>query len=433
MPDQSVAGPFPIDDVRRRFPALERAGHFVFFDNAAGAQIPATVIEAVTEHLLARNVQRGGPYRHSREVDEMIARARESVAAFVNARSADEIAFGLNATSFIRAISLAVGQTLESRPEIIVSDFDHEANVATWLALQRAGARIVWWQARVGDDGARLRTADLEPLLTERTRLVACTMASNATGTLVDVADVARRVHAVGAEIFLDAVHYAPHGPIDVRALDCDYLVCSGYKVFAPHMGFAWCRREAINRLPTFREEFIPDVTPDKLEAGTYAYENVAGMDAAVGYLEDLGRVCLDRAGADPRIGAGTSRGEAIRRAMHTIAEYERTLSMKLLDEVASIPGVTVHGVTGREHLHERVPTLCFSVAGHAASEVAAGLAARDVGVRSGHMYSPRLMARLGLLPAGAVRASLVHYNTAAEIARFGRALREVVDAPNES
>ncbi len=280
MPEQPRI--FPVDAVRRQFPALDQAGRFVFFDNAAGAQIPATVLEAVTDHLRMRNVQRGGPYRQSREVDAMIGRARDSVAAFVNARGGDEIAFGLNATSFIRAISLAVGQTLASRREIIVSELDHEANVATWLALERAGARIVWWRARTGADGARLEPADLDSLLTERTRLVACTMATNATGTIVDVADVARRAHAVGAEVFLDAVHYAPHRPIDVKAIDCDYLVCSGYKVFAPHMGFAWCRREAINRLPTFREAFIPDVTPDKLEAGTYAYENVAGMEAAV-------------------------------------------------------------------------------------------------------------------------------------------------------
>src|SRR5579864_2720092 len=194
-PPSSAAGiqSFPVEDLRRRFPALERSGSFLFFDNAAGAQIPANVLEAVTEHLLARNVQRGGPYRHSREVDAMIARARESVAAFVNARSAGEIAFGLNATSFIRAISLAVGQTLSSRPEIVVSDLDHEANVATWLALERVGARIVWWRARVDGHGARLLPIDLEPLLSERTRLVACTMASNATGSLVDAAAVARR------------------------------------------------------------------------------------------------------------------------------------------------------------------------------------------------------------------------------------------------
>ncbi len=221
---------------------------------------------------------------------------------------------------------------------------------------------------------------------------------------------MARRAHAAGAEVFLDAVHYAPHGPIDVQALDCDYLVCSGYKVFAPHMGFAWCRREAINRLPTFREDFIPDVTPDKLEAGTYVYENVAGMDAAVGYLEDLGRSFSMR---QPDPTARRARRRSGRRCAAS-PTYERTLSAALLDEVASIPGVTVHGVTDRARLDERVPTLCFTVAGRDSSAIAAGLAARDIGVRSGHMYSPRLMARLGLLPGGAVRASLVHYNTAA-------------------
>src|SRR6185369_12639437 len=231
-----------------------------------------------------------------------------------------------------------------------------------WLALERAGARIVWWRVSDGDTPGRLRPADLEPLLTERTRLVACTMASNAIGSLVDVADVARRAHGVGAEVFVDAVHFAPHGPIDVVALDCDYLVCSGYKVFAPHMGFAWCRREAINRLPTFREDFIPDVTPDKLEAGTYAYENVAGMDAAVVYLEQFG--------------AGPTRAATIRAAMATIAAYERTLSAALLDEVAGVPGLTVHGVADRARLDERVPTLCFSVAGRSASDIAEGLAA---------------------------------------------------------
>jgi cysteine desulfurase family protein (TIGR01976 family) len=268
-----------------------------------------------------------------------------------------------------------------------------------------------------------LHAADLEPLLTRRTRIVACTLASNATGSLVDVADVARRAHAVGAELFVDAVHYAPHLPIDVQAFDCDYLVCSGYKVFAPHMGFAWCRRDAINRLPTFREDFIPDVTPDKLEAGTYAYENVAGMNAAIEYLEHLGRDPV--LAADARVGPATA-AAAIRRSMVAIAAYERTLSAALLDEAATVPGLTVHGVIDRARLDERVPTLCFSVTGRDPAAIAQALAARDIGVRSGHMYSPRLMTRLGLLPAGAVRASLVHYNTVAEIARFGEALREV-------
>ena len=410
---------FPVQELRRQFPALqEGGGRFIFFDNAAGAQIPARVLDAVTDHLVKRNVQRGGPYRHSREVDAAIARARESVAVFVNARAPEEIAFGLNATSFIRSISLAIGQTLDKRPEIVVSELDHEANVATWLALERVGARIVWW--RVREDGT-LDPQDLEALVNDRTRVVACTVASNATGSIVNVADVARRAHAAGAEVFLDAVHYAPHAPIDVRALDCDYMVCSGYKIFAPHMGFAWCRREAINRLPTFREDFIPDVTPDKLEAGTYVYENVAGMDAAVAYLEELGRRVGDA--------QATSRRDHIVRAMDAIATYERTLSSMMLGGVVRVEGLTVHGVTDRERLVERLPTICFSVAGRDSSAIAAAMAARDIGIRSGHMYTPRLMARLGLAPTGVVRASLVHYNTPGEIARFMDALNEAIES----
>jgi cysteine desulfurase family protein (TIGR01976 family) len=415
-----VSRPFPVEAIRAQFPGLQRDASFIFFDNAAGAQIPAAVLDAVTSHLVGRNVQRGGVYRHSREVDAMIARTRESVAALVNATGPDEIAFGLNATSFIRAISLAVGQTLGPRTEIVVTDLDHEANVATWLALERFGARIVWWPVR--SDG-RLYVDDLEELVTERTRLVACTMASNATGTRVDAAAAAAVAHRMGAEIFLDAVHFGPHGPIDVQSIGADYLVCSGYKLFSPHMGFACCRRQAINRLPTFREDFIPDVTPDKLEAGTYVYENVAGMNAVVEYLEDLGARVMNAKGG--------SRHERLRAALSAIAQYERGLSLALLDAVARVPGASVHGITARDEIDRRVPTVAFTVAGIEPSAIAEACAARDVGVRSGHMYSPRLMRRLGTLPDGVVRASLVHYNTSEEIARFGSILEEVCGAPS--
>ena len=193
---------------------------------------------------------------------------------------------------------------------------------------------------------------------------------------IVDVADVARLAHAVGAEVFLDAVHYGPHGPIDVQALDCDYLVCSGYKIFAPHMGFAWCRAEAINRLPTFREDFIPDVMPDKLEAGTYAYENVAGMDAAVDYLERLG-LRLGGASQAPR-------RTRIRAAMEAIAEYERTLSARLLDAVRSIAGATVYGVTDPRRSARRVPTIVASPSMVSRRRRSPReLAARGIGVRA--------------------------------------------------
>ena len=419
---------FPVADLRRHFPALDRAGDFIFFDNAAGAQVPAEVLAAVIDHLVARNVQRGGPYGRSREVDAMIVRARESVAAFLNGPGPDSIAFGLNATAFIRSISLAVGQTLGDRPEFVVSDADHEANIATWLALERVGARIVWWPVR--DDG-RLHTVDLDALLSERTKLVACTVATNATGSLVDVVDVARRAHRVGAEVFLDAVHYAPHGPIDIQALNCDFLVCSGYKIFAPHMGFAWCRQQSMRRLPTFREDFIPDEMPYKLEAGTYAYENVAGMDAAVNYLAAIGStVPADQIGHDvdkPFSNPGSTASQC-RRGMEAIAAYERTLSAAMLDALQSIEGLTVHGVTDRARLDERVPTFAFTVEGVESSWIANTLAELNIGVRSGHMYSPRLLTRLGLMPGGAVRASLVHYNTVEEIARFRDALTQTME-----
>jgi cysteine desulfurase family protein (TIGR01976 family) len=414
---------FPIDRLRREFPALERAGDFVFFDNAAGAQVPKRVLDAVNDHLIARNVQRGGVYRYSREVDAMIARARASVAVFVNASSADEIAFGLNATSFIRAISLGVGQTLGERDEIIVTDLDHEANIATWLALERAGARIVWWRVRADH---RLHVDDLRQLVSDRTRLVACTLASNAIGARVDVRAAAEVARHGGAELFVDAVHYGPHGLIDVQAYGCDYLVCSGYKIFAPHMGFVWCRREAIDRLPTFREHFIPDTMPDKLEAGTYVYENVAGMDAAVGYIEDLGRSLAD----DSR---EISRRDAIEQAMHAIATYERGLSVALVDAILAANGTRLMGFAGQREVEIRVPTVSFTVDDVDPNLIVDELSARGIGARSGHMYSPRLMHRLGVMPAGVVRISLVHYNTAAEIARFREALAEAIEEVRSS
>jgi len=400
---------FPVDQVRAAFPALQ--DDFIFFDNAAGAQSPNTVLNAVADHLLHRNVQRGGRYKQSREVDESIVQARASVALLVNARHPDEISFGMNATSFMRNISIAVGQSLRDRREIIVTDLDHEANIAVWLALEREGAKIVWWHFR--DDG-RLHPQDLDPLLSARTRMVACTLASNAIGSILDVAEVSKRAHAAGAEVFVDAVHYGPHGPIDVQKFDCDYLVCSGYKIFSPHMGFLWGRLESLNALPTFREDFVPDTAPAKLEIGTYIYENVAGMDAAVRYLEDIGRLVR------PEV---ASRRDALVAATEAIRNYEARLSQAMLQALANA-GSTVYGLREPDEIPHRTPTLCFNLPGVSPAKVTEELAHQNIGVRDGHMYSPRLMKRLGLeKESGAVRASLVHYNTLAEVHKFQTAL----------
>ena len=339
--------------------AAERAGSFIFLDNAAGAQIPQSVLDAVNHHLLDHNVQRGGRYGKSRAVDPSVAEARESVALLINAARPEEICFGMNATSFIRLVSLAIGQTLGTRNEIVVTDMDHDANIATWLQLEKSGATFRWWRMR--DDGT-LHADDLEPLLSDRTRLVACTCTAHSIGSIVDVAAAARLAHAAGAEVFVDCVHYGPHGLIDVQAWDCDYLVCSGYKTFAPHMGFLWGKYDALKRLPTFREDFIPDEPPYKIEAGTFIYENVAGMSAAVKYLEALGqRVAPGRSNSrrqrhrrrndrDPRLRAGARAGDA------EGAEGKR-----------------------RDHLRHqrrgtavgRVPTICFNIPGHTPQKIA--------------------------------------------------------------
>jgi cysteine desulfurase family protein (TIGR01976 family) len=400
---------FPVETARRAFPSLNRGEDFIFFDNAAGAQAPKVVFDAVNKHLLENNVQRGGRYAKSQEVDAMIARARESVAVLVNARHPSEIAFGMNATSFIRLISLAIGQTLAERNEIIVTDMDHEANVATWLALPNA--KFAWWKIR--EDG-NLHVEDLQRLLSSRTRLVACTVTSNALGSIVDVAEAAKIAHHAGAEIFLDCVHYGPHGTIDVQAFDCDYLVCSGYKIFSPHMGFLWGRRELLKSLPTFREDFVPDEPPGKIEAGTFIYENVAGLDAAITYLETLGAGLGGSLNHDSE-----SRRSNLVIAMNAVRAYEASLSSELL-RVLKEAEATIYGIRDEDRLRERVPTFCFNLQKKHPARVTETLADAGIGVRDGHMYAPRLMRRLGLDPeTGVVRASLVHYNTVGEIHRF--------------
>ena len=414
-------GSFPVETIRAMFPAIGRAGSFIFFDNAAGAQIPQGVLDAVTHHLVDHNVQRGGRYEKSRQVDRAVAEARESVAVLINAADPAEIAFGMNATSFIRLVSLGVGQMLAAREggerdEIVVTDMDHDANIATWLQLETFGARFRWWRMR--EDG-NLHVEDLKPLVSARTRLVACTRTAHAIGSIVDVAAAARVTHAAGAELFVDCVHYGPHGLIDVQDWDCDYLVCSGYKTFAPHMGFLWGKYDALKRLPTFREDFIPDEPPYKIEAGTFIYENVAGMSAAVRYLEELGRMA-----APPGTpGAGNSRRQDVVAAMNAIRRYEQTLAGAML-RVLKANGAAIYGIGDEARLGERVPTIAFNIPGQNPQALADAMDRAGIGIRDGHMYAPRLMNRLGLaMDTGCLRVSLVHYNTPEEVARFGAVL----------
>jgi selenocysteine lyase/cysteine desulfurase len=235
----------------------------------------------------------------------------------------------------------------------------------------------------------------------------------------VDVAAAARLAHEAGAEIFIDCVHYGPHGLIDVQEWDCDYLVCSGYKTFAPHMGFLWGKYDALKRLPTFREDFIPDEPPYKIEAGTFIYENVAGMSAAVKYLEGIGRTVAPR--------AGNTRRQDVVTAMTAIRGYEQTLAREMLN-VLRANGAVIYGIADEGRLGDRVPTICFNMPGLTPQAVADAMDRVEIGIRDGHMYAPRLMKRLGLsMETGCLRVSLVHYNTVQEIARFAKVLAGTV------
>ena len=407
---------FPVDELRAQFPALQMNPDFIFFENAGGSQVPQRVIDAVTRHLVDFNVQRMAKYRHSAGVDHNLAEARESVAILVNAYRAEEISFGLNATSFIRLVSLGIGRMLDRRNEIIVTDMDHDANISTWTALEEFGATIVWWRMRA--DRA-LHVEDLWPLLNARTRLVACAAAAHSIGTLVDVAAVGAAAKAAGAELFVDAVHLGPHSLIDVQAWNCDYAVCSGYKNFSPHMGFLWGRYDALCALPTFCEDFMPDLPPYKIEVGTFAYENVAGMNAAMLYLESIGR----------RVGGGESqsRRDAIVSAMGAIRWYEQGLSTAMILALKR-QGAKIHGVDDTAAAERRVPTVCFTLDRISPQEFATRMGEAGVGLRDGHLFAPRLMKRLGLsMETGAIRASLVHYNTLGEIERFERIVEQVL------
>lgn len=409
---------FPVQALRLQFPALQLYPDFVFMDNGGGAQVPQSVVDAVTAHLIERNVQRMAPYPHAIAVDAALVEARASVAMLVNAFRPEEISFGMNATSFIRLVSLGISKSLGARDEIIVTDMDHDADVATWIALEAEGAKIRWWHMR--DDG-RLHVEDLAPLLGPKTRLVACTVTAHSIGTVVDVASVCRMARAAGAESFLDAVHFGPHGLIDVQDWGCDYLVCSGYKNFSPHMGFLWGRYDALVRLPTFKEDFIPDVPPYKIEVGTFPYENVAGMDAAVRYLESIGLGQLPP--------GDHSRRAALAAGMEAIRRYEQQLSRAMLAALKR-QGAQIYGIADEEAVAERVPTISFNLPGRDPAALAAALGARGFGLRSGHMFAPRLMARLGLtMQDGCLRVSLVHYNTVEEVARFEAALAELLAA----
>jgi cysteine desulfurase family protein (TIGR01976 family) len=401
--------------VRTHFPALDPASHGgtapVYFDNPGGTQIVSEAISGINEYLVRRNANHDGVFRSSRESDAMVADTRAALADFLGAPRPEEICFGQNMTSLTMHLSRSIARELSPRDEVVVTRLDHDANVSPWLLAARDRDCVVRW---VDFDAADC-TWSAEALsrqVTSRTKLVAVGLASNSTGTVNPVADAARIAHEVGALCFVDAVHYAPHGPIDVKALGCDFLACSAYKFFGPHTGILWGRYEHLDRLSAYKVRPAADTPPHKWETGTQGFEGIAGVRGALSYFEWLGRTFSG--------GRGLSRAAALRQAMRCIQEYESLLCAALADGLQSVKGLCIRGIVAPSRMKDRVPTFSFTLKGHHPKDICRALDAAGIFAWDGNYYAPEVTGRLGLEGTGGmVRVGAVHYNTPAEIERL--------------
>jgi cysteine desulfurase family protein (TIGR01976 family) len=380
------------------FPALQSG--FSYLDNAAGAQVPTHTIEAITRFLAGGSCNVGQPYPASRAATELKAEARAATAAFFNGQPS-EVILGPSATALTFQLARAFSRLFAPGDEVVVSELEHEANASPWRALQAQGVVTRVWRARWPE--GRLAVEDLRPLLSPRTRLVALTAAANSVGTTPELAPAAELARAVGAWLMVDAVHASPHLLPDVRAWGADFVVFSPYKVFGPHLGCLWVREPLLARLPADKLWFIPEDSPLKLEPGTANHEGLAGWLGSLRYLREV-------------LGGGLPGREGLQRAFQRIAALERPLLESTLERLLAHPRVRLHGLSRPEG---RVATFCFSVPGLAPSAVAEHLAGHGVGVAAGHYYSTQAMEALGLMPHGAVRVSLVHYNTREDVDRL--------------
>ncbi|OGO58476.1 MAG: cysteine desulfurase-like protein, partial [Chloroflexi bacterium RBG_16_69_14] len=352
---------FDVDALRAEFPALARQQDgrpVVFLDGPGGTQVPQRVIDAVTGYYREMNANAGGAFTTSELSDAVAAEAHAAVADFLGAASPDEIKFGYNMTTLTLHIGRSIGATLQPGDEIVVTTLDHEANVSTWRAMA-ADRGVTVQTVDIDPDDVTLDLEDLESKLGPRTKLVAVGYASNAVGTVNPVREIVARAHEVGALTYVDAVAYAPHGPIDVRDLDTDFLACSVYKWFGPHLGALYGKTEVLDRLPAYK------VRPahDRFETGTASFEAIAGTLAATDYLRDVGRSYGDVTGAPGAADASERRRELVA-AMVAIADYERDLVTRLIDGLTGIGGVTIHGITDRARFASRVPTVAVSIDG---------------------------------------------------------------------
>jgi cysteine desulfurase family protein (TIGR01976 family) len=438
--------------IRAQFPALAQevdGRPAIYFDGPGGTQVPQRVIDAIADYLVRSNSNTHGAFATSERTDTTIAAAHAAMADLLGC-DPDEVVFGANMTTLTFAISRAIGREIQPGDEIVLTRLDHDANFSPWKALEERGAVIK--VADIDVEDCTLDMDDLRRQITPKTKLVAVGYASNAVGTINDVAEVSRLAHSVGALSYIDAVHYAPHGPIDVRALDCDFLACSPYKFFAPHAGTLYGKREHLLRLLPYKVRPATEELPGRWMTGTQSHETMAGVTAAVEYLAELGRkvtgeerqtpvsVTTDDQDVQPDdsearesqydvsdAATSPSRRAALLAAMRAIQAYERGLAEQLIAGLLEVPGLTFYGIREPQRFGQRTPTVAVRIEGRTPRELAEFLGRRGIFTWDGNYYALNLSERLGVEESGGMlRIGLVHYNTADEVDELLAALHEI-------
>ncbi|OBQ61224.1 cysteine desulfurase-like protein [Mesorhizobium erdmanii] len=400
---------FPIEVVRGKFPALsltDKGRRRIYLDNPAGTQVPQAVADAVSRCLLTTNANLGGFFETTIAAQAVVDEAHQAMADLLGAASPQEIIIGANMTTLTYHMSRTIGRALKPGDELILTRMDHEGNVSPWLQLAEDLGLVVRWLP-FDDKSWQVEEATLAGLLSDKTRLVALNYASNLTGSINRVRSLTAIAKQAGALVYVDAVQFAPHGLIAVQELGCDFLICSAYKFFGPHMGIVWGRLDIIDGLKPYKCRCSSNGLPERFELGTPQVELMAGLTAAVDYFAELGAAA----------GEGGSRRQKIARAFEVSIAYENPLAQRLIDGLSDIPGLTIHGITDRKRLSDRVPTVSFTVEGIVPETIVRQMNAENIFVWSGHNYAWEIVHQLGI-PAdeGVVRIGIAHYNMAAEI-----------------
>jgi cysteine desulfurase family protein (TIGR01976 family) len=411
--------------IKEQFPSLDRPA--TFFDNPGGTQIARHSLDRINRYLLECNANHEGAFATSQQSDAVLHEAHAAMADFLNASSPDEIVFGQNMTTLTLHISRSLARTLNPGDEIVVTRMDHDANISPWmLVAEDRGCKLTWVDFDVED--YTLKLDEFEKALESKPKIVAFGYASNATGTINPVRKLTEMAKDAGALVYIDAVQYAPHGPIDVQAIGCDFLVCSAYKFFGPHMGMLYGKLELLEDLKAYKVRPAPNTPPGKWMTGTQNHEGIAGVLGALEHFEWLAESFADAQKQSLAEEGLTGRRLNLVAAMTAIRAYEFELSRALIEAIQAVPGTHIHGITDMKRLDERVPTVSFTLEGKHPREIAETLGQAGFYVWDGNYYALAVTERLGIESSGGmVRVGAAHYNTIEEVERFGEALKKIM------